>query len=75
MSIQRDGSTCQLVCDSCGTESDTSDDFHALIDEVKADGWSVVQRDGAWRHYCTTCEPNGQHESALDRAKRMFSKR
>lgn len=75
MSVQRDGQVVQLVCDGCGTESDTSTDFHDLVREVKDEGWKVVQRDGKWAHFCETCEPNSPRGSALERAQRKFGLR
>ena len=75
MSVERDGDQCMLVCESCGAETDTSDDFHSLVSSARADGRKVVKPDGTWQHFCECCEPVSERESALQRTKRMFGKR
>lgn len=70
--IHRDGNICMLACDSCGTETSTSDDFFALIEEAKGDGWKIRQRSGEWVHHCKDCDGE---ESAVERAKRKFGLR
>lgn len=74
MSVERDGDQCMLVCDGCGAELDTHDEFQAAVDEAKAEGWLVARAGGEWTHHCGSCR-DGTSETPLQRAKRMFGKR
>lgn len=69
--IQKDDRQIQIVCDNCGAEGDVRDDdeFHAMIDLAKADGWSITNPDGRWRHKCATCAKPG---AALAAARAKF---
>ena len=72
--ISKDGDQQQVVCDGCGTEGSVfdADDFQAMIDEVKADGWSVTRPSGNWEHRCKDCANGG---SALAQARKKFGLR
>lgn len=67
----RDG-TMTLVCDECGDPADKSyeeGEFTQMIEQAKADGWSITQVKGRWEHRCPDCKPSG-----LAAQKRLFSR-
>ena len=56
--IDREYGETRLVCDSCGDwQKDTfdRDEFRRMIDEAKAEGWSVKSGRGEWAHLCPNC--------------------
>lgn len=69
--ILKDGDQQQVACDGCGAESPVYDekDFHEMIDEIKAEGWSVTRPNGTWQHHCKDCANGG---SALAQARKKF---
>jgi len=44
-------------CDKCGKTADCSsyDPFSMRIRKMKAAGWRIIQVNGVWRHFCSSC--------------------
>lgn len=58
--IDRQGDFITLYCDTCdeelGEEFDAHDEFQAMIDYAKSQGWKIQQdAGGTWHHYCEPC--------------------
>ena len=50
-----------LECNECGYEGNewTDDDFRAMIDEAKDEGWHMFKRRGEFVHICPDCVEQG----------------
>jgi hypothetical protein len=58
MTIVRHEGKQQITCDSCPSSHRKvydAEDFDIMLDDIKADGWRIVLRAGAWTHICSSC--------------------
>lgn len=54
----RDFNTFDVACDRCpnsATTIDTDGDWHAMIAELKDEGWRIQKDDDDWIHICPGC--------------------
>jgi len=61
--IERLGTQIELHCDcGCGAVSGPpwrSDEFRAMIDNAKSQGWKVERIAGEWTHHAPDCHKQG----------------
>lgn len=68
MTITDARSTWELQCDGCAfaeeLEKDDAQTFQDAVEYLKAEGWKIVRRGGAWLHHCPHCaeRPVGRGE-------------
>lgn len=59
--IERDGGQIELHCDcGCGAVSGPpwhGDEFRAMLNDAKANGWKVERVNGEWTHHAPDCQP------------------
>lgn len=60
MSIERNGSAQQLVCDNCSDDGEEfhRDDFSLMIASEQRRGWTIRKNRGDWEHFCPKCPPD-----------------
>lgn len=62
MSIESDGKAKEMYCDGCGDvigeymEETARENFKALMDQSKEEGWLTTKRQGKWMHFCPHCK-------------------
>ena len=72
MTLQKDpmGFGYEIYCDFCEYwRAVDDDDFFAVIEEVKAEGWKIFKDDDDWKHKCPDCARNSgpvQEEDITD---------
>ena len=55
----REMGTFEIFCDQVACpeslEVDTDGDWHAMIAQVKEEGWRIIKEDGGYSHMCPGC--------------------
>lgn len=76
MAIERQSGQITLICDECSDDLGwmfDPDEFGAMIEYAKAEGWSIKpDDDGEWTHLCPDCGGGGL--SRIERARRVLGR-
>lgn len=55
--ITNDFKVWEISCDFCPTGSvEVEGTFYEMIEEIKAEGWTISKKTGTWQHRCPDCE-------------------